>query len=467
MFTVSRRKLLGTTMLGAGALLGGLGAKTQAAAVTEKATILLNSSEKIPQGLVEAINFPLLDAIQGRRSRRFAKGACIPEGPLAYSSKHKPSALSELQQMLLLTSVCGNTGWTNLIPHNPHYAPKVPNYAGAAGGRTFPSAAGFHTVDFFYTDDKGVYFLSTKDMKATTAKHTDGTLDLNAYLKEHQSKIVKISDGRLKLPRSPEHMEAHNNWCANVEGSTLIIPVADVAQHIILALCYLVQNGACLYDDINKQPIPGLSKFKDLINPENAYPISFFEQQCLTEATVELSTACYSGALTLQAMGLGGWMFDGINPFSIFGASGDKNVPGLGFSFDTLKDNPIPHVTGLKGILEGHCPPFFNNMKSAVVSVVNRKFGSGGPFNAKTDGPYKDNSKVRSSAATINEQFIDCVATMAQYIFNEFGRFPATVPAIFSLMYLQAHHIDTDFYDQHFNQNAYLKTHAEHDSNWS
>ena len=53
------------------------------------------------------------------------------------------------------------------------YAPKLSNYALAAGGRTFPSAAGFHTAEFFYTDDSGVTwkkndsFPLTSNLRAT------------------------------------------------------------------------------------------------------------------------------------------------------------------------------------------------------------------------------------------------------------------------------------------------------------
>jgi hypothetical protein len=36
----------------------------------------------------------------------------------------------------------------------------------------------------------------------------------------------------------------------------------------------------------------------------------------------------------LQALGLGGWMFDGIDRFSMLGASGNPEVPGLGFRYD-------------------------------------------------------------------------------------------------------------------------------------
>ena len=44
---------------------------------------------------------------------------------------------------------------------------------------------------------------------------------------------------------------------------------------------------------------------------------------------------------------------------------------------------------------------------------------------------------------------------------------PATVPPIFALMYLQAHQLDTEFYDHHFAPGAYLRTQAEHDRNWA
>ena len=123
-------------------------------------------------------------------------------------------------------------------------------------------------------------------------------------------------------------MEMHNTWCANVPGSTLVIPVADVAQHMILSLAYLVQNGACIYDDINNRPIPGMDRFADLVDVSAPYPLAFVEQFALTETTVEIATSCYAGALMLQALGLGGWMYDGLNAFSVLGASGDPEVPG-------------------------------------------------------------------------------------------------------------------------------------------
>lgn len=465
MFETSRRKLLGATMLGAGAVLNSVGFSASAEGLSRKGNIMLDKLPHLPKGLIEAANFPLIEAIHGRRSRRFAKGASIPDGPLAYTSTEAPEALSEMEQMLLLTTVAGNTGWSNLIPHNRFYAPKIPNYAGAAGGRSFPSSAGFHTSEVFFTDDDGTYVLKTRDMAPVSANGAE--VDLHTYLKAHKSRITKLTDSRLNIPRVPQHMEMHNEWCANVPGSTLVIPVADLAQHMILTLCYLVQNGACIFDDVNGRQIPGMDRFKSIVDVENPYPLSYLEQVALIEVTVETSTSCYAGALMLQALGLGGWMYDGINPFSVHGASGDPDVPGLGFRYDMPKGAVLPHVTGLDGVFEGHTPPHFADMRAAVMSVVNRKFGAGGPFNAATGGPYKKTETVRASVAPLGEETIECVVTMAQYIYDQFGRFPATVPAIFTLMYLQAHKLDTGFYDTHFEAGAYLPTHAENARNWA
>jgi hypothetical protein len=462
--TVTRRRLIGRSLVGLGAAMGGLGMRNAGADVASKGRLRLSGAQSYPPGLEDAATFPLVEALLGRRSRRFAWGASIPNGPLAYTSKRQPAPLSPLEQMLVLTAAVGNTGWHYLIPHHGNYSPKIPNYAGSASGRTFPSGAGLHTTELFYTDDTGTYFLPTRDSGSLVGNETE--LDLQSYLAAHEKRIRKLSDERLHIPAKPEHMEMHNPWCANVPGSTLLIPVSDLAQHHILNLCYFVQNGVCMHDDVKNRPIPGMNRFTDIVNVDEPYPMTFLEQIAVCEVTTEISTSCYAGMLMLQAVGLGGWLYGGLNPVSILGASGDPDVPGLGFRFDIDERWPMPNVTGLPGVFEGHCPPHFKDMRAAVEAVVQRKFGSNGPFHGKTAGPYKENEKVRSSGLRHDEHFIDCVTTMAQYVFDEYGRFPARIPSIFAFLYLQAHHVDTDFYDEHFGPGAYLHTHANHERRW-
>ena len=105
-------------------------------------------------------------------------------------------------------------------------------------------------------------------------------------------------------------------------------------------------------------------------------------------------------------------------------------------------------------------------MRAAVEALVRRKFGPGGPFHPDTPGPWRESGRVRRSAQPHSEEFQACVALMAQYIYDRFGKYPGTVPTIFCLTYLQAHHLDLEFYDHHFQPGAYLETHARHMELW-
>ena len=76
-------------------------------------------------------------------------------------------------------------------------------------------------------------------------------------------------------------------------------------------------------------------------------------------------------------------------------------------------------------------------------------------------------SASSAPAAQIHDHaFKACVATQAQYVFDTFGKFPGTVPSVFIMNYVQAHHLDLDFYDRFFKPGAYLRTHAEHMQRW-
>jgi hypothetical protein len=65
-----------------------------------------------------------------------------------------------------------------------------------------------------------------------------------------------------------------------------------------------------------------------------------------------------------------------------------------------------------------------------------------------------------------SEEFKECVALQAQYIFDRFSKFPGTVPSMIATIYLQAHHIGLEFYDHFYQPGAYLRTHAHHMARW-
>jgi hypothetical protein len=419
-----------------------------------------------PKGFEKMLSFGLVEALLGRRSRRFFMGAELPDGVFAYKSKYEPLPLTELEKLLVVAACGMNTSWHHMIYRGERYAPHLSNYAGAASGRTFPSAAGFETSKTFFTDDEGVYVLDVRDEPAFAERDEKGRLDLEELIEELKKHITKLQDGRLKFPAELPYTEAHNTWVANHPGTLMVIPVGDLSGHVLLAICYMLQNSLVLTDHINGRSIPGIEKFKGIVDVDNIWPITFLEQWSLAEITVELGTSCYSGTLMLQAMGLGGWMYNGLDSFSLLGASGDEAIPGLGFRYDIRDDWPYPNPTGLDGVMEGFCPPHYPDMRAAVEALCERKFGVGGPFHPETGGPWRESSKVRSAAEVHSDEFRECVGMQAQYIYDTFGKFPGTVPSMFEIMVLQAQHIDLDFYDKFYKPGSYLKSHAKHMKRW-
>ena len=169
----------------------------------------------------------------------------------------------------------------------------------------------------------------------------------------------------------------------------------------------------------------------------------------------------------LQALGLGGWMYDGLNAFSVLGASGDvPEVPGLGFQSFTIDGQPLPIVTGLPVCLRATARRTSRHARrgrgGSQAQVRRRRavqYGHRRPLERDCGGARR--------AAPMDAHFVDCVVTMRLHIRHLWALPPATVPPIFALMYVQAHQLDTDFYDHHFAPGAYLPTQADHDRNWS
>jgi hypothetical protein len=87
----------------------------------------------------------------------------------------------------------------------------------------------------------------------------------------------------------------------------------------------------------------------------------------------------------------------------------------------------------------------------------------------RSTGQYRHRSPAGTRglpAGGSDPAFRACVARQAQYVFDTFGKFPGTVPSVFIMNYVQAHHLDLDFYDRFFKPGAYLRTHAEHMQRW-
>jgi|YelNatPaOPRAMG01_1025707.scaffolds.fasta_scaffold08630_8 hypothetical protein len=419
--------------------------------------------------LREVSSFPLLDAIFGRRARRFGLGMTIPDGPLAYRSSEPPVPLSEIERMLLVLCGTGISGWNTGIEHTTAGQPDTGcNYPMRLLGRTFPSGASIYASELIFTDDEGTYLTRLRDLDPQTLLEGQPVTDLSALVERVKRHCVRLSPARVTVPTDPPHTSAHNVWNANKPGTTLFAPVIDLTQQMMDLMAVYLGMGFTPFDPQNGRVCGNLERFvrRGLLDSGKRFSILEFDQYCLATGAMELALICHNIVLAMQAMGLGGWMYTGINPASLMGAFADKGIPGLGFRFVQNERWAVPNPVGIDGHFEGLCPPYCADMREAVQRFVDIKFGPGGTFDPQRPGPYKDNAGVKAKVERYTAEFIEMMAEVAQYIHDTFGRFPATVPSFYMRVYTQAQHCDLEFYRRFFGSEYYLETHATHMSRW-
>lgn len=412
--------------------------------------------------------YPLMKAVFGRRSRRFGLGMELPSGPLAYKSEADPIPLSELEQAVLVAAATGVSGWSFGVPFGPLQPDAHADFTGRFTGRTFPTAAGIGTPALFYTDDNGCYATNTRDVAPQRNRELqeidDDVERILAVCAENTTKIV---DSRLDLPPEPPHVLPPNMWMANAEGSTLFIPAGDASEQFFGLLALALRHGAMIIDEDTGEPAGNLAPFvgTGLIEEEKVLTIGELQRDTYETACMELAMMGHNIMLTIQAMGLGGLFLAGINRWSVLGAFADDGVQGLGFRFvedERWRPNPV----GLDGVYEALCPPYYSDMHEAARAYVQRKFGPRGAYDPDRAGPWKDSSRVKATIEPYSDEFVDCLGEIAQYIFDKYGKFPGTETTIVVPCYVQVVHIDTDYYDTHFQPGAYLPSHAQHMERW-
>lgn len=419
--------------------------------------------------LSDLLGYPLLEAIYGRRSRRFGLGMSIPAGPLAFTSRSEPVPLSELEQAVLVAAGTGVTGWSFGVPFGPDRPDEHAAFTGRFTGRTAPTAAGFGTPVLFYTDDNGTYVTNTRDVRPDRVREHDGDAGAaERILAVCRENTTTLSDRRLDLPAAPPHMLEPNFWMANAPGSTLFMPVADASEQALGLLAMMLRNGWMIMDDEAKRPAGDLAPFarSGLIDENRPFPYSVVLHSTYEGNCAELAFMAHNMVLTMQAMGLGGLYLGGLNRWSVLGAFADQGVTGLGFRIATDERWTVPDPVGLDGVYETLSPPFYPDMRAAVEAFVERRFGPGGTYDPDLPGPWKHASEVRKTVSPYTDEFVDCLAEIAQYIYDTRGKFPGSVTTTVLPGFVQAVHLDTEFYDTHYQPGAYLDTHATHMSRW-
>lgn len=417
--------------------------------------------------LKEIRKFPLMSALFGRRSRRFGWGMKIPAGPMAYQSTLPPTPLDDFERSVVIAAGLGVSGWHHGIPYSSAQE-GLCNYSVRYTGRTFPVAAGIGNTDMFYTQDDGTYYVSTRDAGAGGSWAGRTLSEAETLIATVDTHTHKLSDQRIDPPRDAPHYSSHNLWNGNAPGSTLFIPAANVSEQFLDFLFVVAESGYTTFDDMRGQPAGDLAPYfkSGLLEAKKKYPLSYMEQYLLSTCAVEMGVMGHNMALALQPLGLGGWFYSGVSPFTLMGAAANQGVPGLGFQFEMKDGWGVPNPLGIEGLYQAFCPPFYADMRAAVEAFLDLKFGAGGTYDPATGGPFADNAGMKAQVARPSDELIDCVTAIAEYIYATYGKFPGTVPSIFVRFYTQAHHLETGFYDKFFTAGSYLSTHKRNVERW-
>ena len=411
-----------------------------------------------------AWNYPLFDAIFNRRSRRMALGAEIPGGANQYKSDKPPFPLNEIEEALLVQAGTGISG-LNLsdLPYRDDQGRTASgNTMIQFTGRTWASACGAHGTELFYWNDEGTWLIKLKDVCTDQVRQYENEEDRDALLDSFRVNRVKILDGRPDHPRGYPAMLPFNIWDSNVPGSTVFLPVINHTWqfiNVLLLICGYADGGTYIVDDGNDNRPAGTERWvaEGLLDVNRPFPLS----QLVGGQEVEPAFIMHNIMLAEQALGLGGWIHAAVAPPFM--------AEALGFHTIQPKNDILPVPVGIDGVLEGYCPPYYKDMSAAVDAVVEAKFGANGLYAQESDkaGAFLDRSEFIADVPQYSEKLVQCVKDICTYIYETYGRFPSHLPAMaLSSYWVQAHHLDLDFYDRFYAAGAYTETQAGHMEAW-
>ena len=422
----------------------------------------------------KAWNYPLFDAIFQRRARRFPLGAAMPGDLAPFTSTKEPVPLDEIEEAMLVMAGTGISG-INLsdLPFNDQSGS---NWCGNTmlqfTGRVYASACGSHGSELFYTNDEGTYMVQLRDKSPAAMQEFESLGDREKIVQAFRANTVQVSEGRLPVPMVPGVTQPFNWWNVNQPGSTLFMPVSDVTWEYINVMMLVMDepNSFYIYDDLNNNAEP-LKEWADkgYLDKSRPYALSGLESsmQMIIPGT-EQALMCQNMYLAVQAMGLGGWIFTSSVGGFVFPMMGFRvHTPDRTGPMAGLGGGPRPAVVGLDGYFQSYCPPYYPDMGAAVQAIYDAKWGKAGIY--KEEGgpaPVKDRQSLDKLVQKTPAWCLEASKALADYIWQTYGRFPATIDPMMMNIWFQAHHLETEFYDQYYQPGAYHKAVKDHMGVW-
>jgi hypothetical protein len=106
-------------------------------------------------------------------------------------------------------------------------------------------------------------------------------------------------------------------------------------------------------------------------------------------------------------------------------------------------------------------------MDAAVDHLVAQRWGTGGIFSEPhTQQIPWSSSEVARAVPQPSEEAIEATKTLCRYIWDAYGRFPATIDPFLTTVWYQACHLDVDFYDRYYPPEALPPHVRSHMHDW-
>lgn len=428
----------------------------------------------------QLFTYPLIDALLGRRSRRFGLGMVMPAGPLAYKSRHRSRPLTVEEEAILAFAAAGVTGYALA---DLCYAPgQGGNIMNGLIGRAIGSGDGIQAVALFVINDQGAWLVKRpRELAAADLTELIRLAQERAFLDVYRRSRLQVSASRSAPSLEPLFNINCNRWSLYAPGTTYFLPVNDLTFLYINGLLEIFNEttAAFVLDDRAGFRPAGLGQFGrsrggHLENDPRAGRVATIElvERLVTEfVTVEQGMMHQNLALVTQAMGLGGFPNFANHEFAWFNALGFRmgEMPAsryLGIRGPTAwamkwlgRDQPVPYPLGLEvggqTLLRAYCPPYFTSMRQAVMAVAEAKIVS---FERSKQASAWSSTEVGAQVPKVSDVAIAATTAYCEYIWQRYGRFPAYLAPFRTVVGYQACHLDVEFYDKFYRPEALTET---------
>ncbi len=428
--------------------------------------------------------YPLLQALQGRRSRRFGMGMKIEQGPFTYASPYPPQPLTEDEEAILAFAACGITGYA--LADLAYGKGQGGHMLDGLVGRTVASPDAINTVSVAITNDDATYILKRPQDFAFSEIPDLIRLSEQGQLTELYRRMrVKIGDSRATVPVEPGFNFNINKWSVYAKGGTYFVPINEMTAMYINALLesFEPEMGLFVIDERNLYQPAGIGRFakskggplNDDLKSNQVVTVQGLEMSFAEACAVEQGMVLQNLGLMSQLIGLGGFSNFARSEFGWFESLGFRmekmlstkyaGANGLMTAIFSLlgRNFMYPYAVGLerdgKVLLHAYCPPYYSSMKDAVLDFVAHKFGPQGIYREGAySSAWKDPAVTSQGIDGPSETAVQATIAYCDYIFKRYGRFPAYSAPFRTVIGYQATYVDVDFYRKFYRAEALTET---------